>query len=173
VQHSQPAAQSQAQSVHSSHCPPEQQPALRFAGREASATVASTTPEAASSASSAEVSADFSQHADLVFATADLAAQQAAGLVATLVVADSFAAQQTQAQPSLHRQTPVSQHWQPATQSHSQFVHNLQEPPEQHWLASLAPLDALPADITNPNADTPVSARNIMSLVMVLNFRRE
>jgi len=75
------------------------------------------------------------------------------------------AAQQTQSHASPQVQTPVSQHWQPATQSHAQFTHTRHEPPEQQPPAAFA-VAVLPPD-TNPNADTPVSARNVKSLDMM------
>jgi hypothetical protein len=87
VQQSHPATQSHA---HDSHCPQAlsvQQPALDFAP-------VNETFAAASSAASAP--ADFVAQQDFVLAT--LAAWVA-----------------QQAQPSSQRQTPVSQHWHPAT----------------------------------------------------------
>ena len=102
VQHWQPSAQSQAQSVHSSHCPPEQQPAFRFEGRVASAIVAMTTFDAASRAASPDVPDDLSPQAD----TADVFVQQDDDCAAT---ASSAPAQQGQAQSS-QVQGPPSQH---------------------------------------------------------------
>jgi len=46
-----------------------------------------------------------------------------------------------------------------------------EEPPEQHWLASLDPLDTPPADSNNPNVDTPVNASKANNLDMILILR--
>jgi hypothetical protein len=81
-----------------------------------------------------------------------------------------FVAQQTQSHASPQRQTPVSQHWHPETQWHWQWVQTWHEPPEQQVLAAFAA--ALPPEAINPNADTPVSARNVKILDMMKIFRR-
>jgi hypothetical protein len=147
VQHSHPATQSHAHVSHFPHALSLQQPDVF-----AVAAPANDTFDAASNAASA------------VAPLAVLPAQQA-GLVVVTAAVLACAAQHWHAQPSPHVQTPVSQHWQPATQSQSQFVQSWHDPPEQHPPADLA-VAAAPPDITNPSADTPVSARNVNNLPM-------